>query len=105
MFVIRSSITQSGLGNFYVDSALFMRQMSYALVRIGSYEKIKQRLSHNGKPSTSQLLFAAGFAGALGAISGNSSGALFADRLNTNLMPIHSCPHDERPHPRTRRTV
>ena len=50
-------------------------------------------LSHNGKPSTTlQLIFAAGLAGALGGILGNSSGIFVCGRLNTDLMPNHSCP-------------
>ena len=63
-----------------------MRQMTYSLVRIGSHEKIKQRLSHNGKPSiTLKLTFAVGFTGALGGILGNSSGAFVCGSIKYRL--------------------
>ena len=100
MSIIHSSISQFGLRNMYAGlTASFMRQMSYSLVRIGSYEKIKEHLSRNGKPSTLQLLLAASLAGALGGIAGNPSGALFMDRFKfAGLMPrprYHSCSHDK----------
>lgn len=43
-------------------------------------------LSHNGKPSTTlQLIFAAGFAGALGGILGNSSGTFVCGSIKYRL--------------------
>jgi dicarboxylate transporter 10 len=53
-----------------------MRQMSYSLVRLGAYEKMKQNLTAGGtkKPENWRLLAAAGLAGGLGGIAGNPAG-------------------------------
>lgn len=73
--VIRASTAQSGLRNLYVGlSASILRQMSYSLVRLGSYEKMKARISQDGHPSAVRLLVAASIAGGLGGISGNPAG-------------------------------
>jgi dicarboxylate transporter 10 len=53
-----------------------MRQMSYSLVRLGSYEKMKEHLSRDGKPSTLKLLVAASLAGGLGGVAGNPAGMI-----------------------------
>lgn len=77
--VVRSSISQSGFRSLYVGlSASIMRQMSYSLVRLGVYEKLKMRLSEEGQSSTFRLLLAACLAGGLGGIAGNPAGMLFA---------------------------
>lgn len=86
MSIIHSSISQFGLRNLYAGlTASFMRQMSYSLVRIGSYEKIKEHLSRNGKPSTLQLLLAASLAGALGGVAGNPSDIILV-RMTSDLV-------------------
>ncbi|KAK7029654.1 RNA-dependent ATPase rok1 [Paramarasmius palmivorus] len=61
--------------------------MSYSLVRIGSYEEMKSRLSRNGKPSTPQLLLAASFAGALGGIAGNPADILLVRMTSDPIKP------------------
>lgn len=76
--VFRSSISQSGFRSLYAGlTASLMRQMSYSLVRLGSYEKMKEYLSRDGRPATLQLLFAASLAGGLGGIAGNPAGAFY----------------------------
>lgn len=66
---------QSGFKSIYAGlSASLMRQMTYSLVRIGAYEKLKAKISKDGKPPTAHLLLAAGFAGGLGGIAGNPAG-------------------------------
>jgi dicarboxylate transporter 10 len=73
--VIRASIAQSGFWNLYVGlTASILRQMSYSLVRLGSYEEMKARISRDGQPSTLHLLVAASIAGGLGGIAGNPAG-------------------------------
>lgn len=75
LYVIRSSISQSGFRSLYAGlTASLMRQMSYSMVRLGSYEKMKEHLSGEGRPSALQLLFAASLAGGLGGIAGNPAG-------------------------------
>ncbi|SRR6266550_4110459 len=73
--VLRASIVQSGFRSLYTGlSAALMRQMSYSLVRIGAYEKLKAKISQHGKPRTAHLLLAASFAGGLGGMAGNPAG-------------------------------
>jgi dicarboxylate transporter 10 len=73
--ILRASMMQSGFRSIYAGlSASLMRQMTYSLVRIGAYEKLKARISKDGKPPTAHLLLAAGFAGGLGGIAGNPAG-------------------------------
>jgi solute carrier family 25 (mitochondrial dicarboxylate transporter), member 10 len=57
-----------------------MRQMSYSLVRLGTYEEIKSRLSKNGTPSPFSLIIAASIAGGLGGIAGNPAGEFMATK-------------------------
>ena len=48
--VIRHSVAQSGIRSLYTGlSASLLRQMTYSLVRLGSYESMKSSLSENGK--------------------------------------------------------
>jgi len=76
--ILRNSISDQGIRSIYTGlSASLMRQMSYSLVRIGSYEEMKRRMSANGQPSTGKLLLAAGAAGGLGGIAGNPAGLPF----------------------------
>ncbi len=80
--VIRTSINQSGFRSLYAGlTASLMLQMSYSLVRLGSYEKMKERLSRDGRPSAIQLLLAASLAGALGGIAGNPAGVPYIPTL------------------------
>ena len=75
--VIQASVSEYGIfrGLFTGISASIMRQMSYSLVRLGSYEAIKQKLSGERRASTVKLLSAAALAGGLGGVSGNPAGA------------------------------
>ena len=77
--VLQTSVSEYGIfrGLFTGISASIMRQMSYSLVRLGSYEAIKQRLSGNHRASTAKLLSAAALAGGLGGVSGNPAGPCF----------------------------
>lgn len=74
--ILRHSISNYGLRSVYTGlSASLMRQMTYSLVRLGSYEEMKRIISENGHPpSTGKLLLAAGVAGGLGGIAGNPAG-------------------------------
>ena len=73
--VISASISQSGFRSLYAGlSASLMRQMSYSMVRLGVYEKMKSHLSKDGPPSNVNLLLAAIMAGGLGGIAGNPAG-------------------------------
>jgi solute carrier family 25 (mitochondrial dicarboxylate transporter), member 10 len=77
--VLQTSVSEYGIfrGLFTGISASIMRQMSYSLVRLGSYEAIKQKLSGDGRASTAKLLLAAALAGGLGGVSGNPAGSSF----------------------------
>ncbi|KAG5339913.1 hypothetical protein C0989_003060, partial [Termitomyces sp. Mn162] len=73
--VLRASIAQSGIRNLYAGlTASLMRQMSYSLVRLGTYEELKARFSKHSPPSTTRLILAASLAGGLGGIAGNPAG-------------------------------
>ena len=74
--VTQTSVLEYGIlrGLFTGISASIMRQMSYSLVRLGSYEAIKHRLSAERRASTGKLLFAAALAGGLGGVAGNPAG-------------------------------
>jgi len=76
LHVLRTSVLEHGVfrGLFTGISASIMRQMSYSLVRLGSYEAIKQKLSGKGRASTANLLAAAALAGGLGGVAGNPAG-------------------------------
>ncbi|KAF8203724.1 dicarboxylic acid transporter [Pholiota molesta] len=84
--VIRTSISQSGVRALYAGlSASLMRQMSYSLVRLGSYEKMKAQLARDGKASTGKLLLAACLAGGLGGIAGNPADIILV-RMTSDLI-------------------
>jgi dicarboxylate transporter 10 len=73
--VVRYSIAKDGFRSLYTGlSASLLRQMTYSLVRIGSYEEMKRRMTQNGSSSTGKLLLVAGVAGGLGGIAGNPAG-------------------------------
>ncbi|KAG8220117.1 mitochondrial carrier domain-containing protein [Butyriboletus roseoflavus] len=61
--------------------------MTYSLVRIGSYEEMKRRMSENGKPSTAKLLLAASVAGGLGGVAGNPADILLVRMTSDSLRP------------------
>lgn len=67
-----------------------MRQMSYSLVRLGSYEKMKEYLSRDGRPSTIQLLLAASLAGGLGGVAGNPAGMSHEPYLSDTFSQLES---------------
>ncbi|KDR85275.1 hypothetical protein GALMADRAFT_149749, partial [Galerina marginata CBS 339.88] len=84
--VIRTSISKSGFRSLYVGlSASLMRQMSYSLVRLGLYEKMKAQLSQEGKNSTARLLLAACVAGGLGGVAGNPADIILV-RMTSDLV-------------------
>lgn len=73
--VIRYSIAKEGVRSLYTGlSASLLRQMTYSLVRIGSYEEMKRRMTKKGTSSTGRLLLAASLAGGLGGLAGNPAG-------------------------------
>jgi dicarboxylate transporter 10 len=73
--IIRTSVSESGIRSLYTGlTASLMRQMTYSLVRLGSYERIKQHITKDRPPSSSDLLLAASIAGGLGGLAGNPAG-------------------------------
>ncbi|KII94404.1 hypothetical protein PLICRDRAFT_133110 [Plicaturopsis crispa FD-325 SS-3] len=87
--VIRSSISQLGFRSIYAGlTASLLRQMSYSLVRLGSYEEMKRWMNESGAPpSTAHLLLAAGFAGGLGGIAGNPADILLVRMTSDATKP------------------
>lgn len=84
--VMRVSLAESGLRSFYTGlSASLLRQMSYTLVRLGSYEEMKRRMSLRSPPATGKLLLAAAIAGALGGIAGNPADILLVRMTSDSL--------------------
>lgn len=73
--ILRRTITKSGVRSLYTGvSASILRQMTYSLVRLGSYEKMKLSLSREGRANSWRLLAAAMVAGGLGGVAGNPAG-------------------------------
>ncbi|KAJ7480153.1 mitochondrial carrier domain-containing protein [Mycena galericulata] len=86
--VLRTSIQESGIRSVYTGlTASWMRQMSYSLVRLGTYEEFKSRLSINGPPSTLSLIAAASFAGGLGGIVGNPADIILVRMTSDSMRP------------------
>ncbi|TFK30707.1 dicarboxylic acid transporter [Coprinopsis marcescibilis] len=85
--IIHSSIKQSGVRSLYTGlSASLMRQMSYSLVRLGSYERIKEHMSKDGRHfSFLKSLLAASVAGGLGGLVGNPADVLFI-RMTSDIV-------------------
>jgi dicarboxylate transporter 10 len=82
--VIRSSIAESGIRSLYTGlTASLMRQMTYSLVRIGSYEEIKRRITKKRPASNTTLLVAASLAGGLGGLAGNPAGDYYSSTVPT----------------------
>ena len=85
---IRISLSENGLRSVYTGlSASLLRQMTYSLVRIGSYEEMKRRMSASGKPSTGKLLLAACVSGGLGGVAGNPADILLVRMTSDSLRP------------------
>jgi len=92
--VIYQSVVKNGFRSLYAGlSASLLRQMSYSMVRLGAYENLKGRLSKDGTPSTTNLILAAAFAGALGGIAGNPAGTHVLYSLGRNALNIKFIRH------------
>ncbi|KAI5897389.1 mitochondrial carrier [Schizophyllum commune H4-8] len=86
---LRLSLSERGFFGLYTGlSASVMRQMSYSLVRIGSYEKMKAALGKDKKPSNLSLLAAASVAGAMGGLAGNPADVLLVRMTSDTVRPI-----------------
>lgn len=87
--VIRTSIQTSGVRSLYSGlTASLMRQMSYSLVRLGSYEKLKGYFSKDGKKAkTWELLVSASVAGGLGGVAGNPADVLLVRMTSDSVKP------------------
>jgi len=64
-----------------------MRQMSYSLVRIGVYEKLKTNITRDGKLHPMHLILAAGTAGGLGGIAGNPADIVLVRMTSDSVRP------------------
>ncbi|KIJ68767.1 hypothetical protein HYDPIDRAFT_173415 [Hydnomerulius pinastri MD-312] len=85
---MRTSLAENGFRSLYTGlSASLLRQMSYSLVRLGTYEEMKRRMSENGKPSAGKLLLAASAAGGIGGIAGNPADILLVRMTSDTLRP------------------
>lgn len=87
--VTHQSLQDYGFRSLYVGlSAALLRQMSYSLIRLGAYEKLKARLLQGGKkPSHWQLLMAASVAGGCGGIAGNPADILLVRMTSDVTRP------------------
>ncbi|KDQ54899.1 hypothetical protein JAAARDRAFT_38015 [Jaapia argillacea MUCL 33604] len=86
--VLRASIAESGFRSLYAGlSASLLRQMSYSLVRLGSYERIKQTLVANGTSSSGMLVVAAALAGAMAGVVGNPADILLVRMTTDSTRP------------------
>ncbi|EXJ73573.1 uncharacterized protein A1O5_03334 [Cladophialophora psammophila CBS 110553] len=86
--VVRIFQTEGVLGFYSGISASLLRQLTYATVRFGLYEEMKQRASSN--PSFPLLVAMASVSGFAGGVAGN-----FADVLNVRMqhdsaLPAHA---------------
>ncbi|KAJ7071389.1 mitochondrial carrier [Mycena amicta] len=89
--VLRASIHDSGFRSVYTGlTAAWTRQMSYSLVRIGTYEELKSRLSRNGPPSAFSLIAAASVAGGLGGIVGNPADIILVRMTSDSMRPLEN---------------
>lgn len=89
---LRLSVTESGLRSIYTGiSASIMRQMSYSLVRLGTYERMKHSIMSDSSASsnrTGKLLVAAGVAGGLGGVAGNPADIILVRMTSDSTKPI-----------------
>lgn len=87
--VIRSTIAESGFRSLYTGlSASILRQMTYSLVRLGSYEKIKESLTSQGRATPGLLLLGAMAAGGAGGIAGNPADILLVRMTSDSVKPV-----------------
>ncbi|KAI0047655.1 dicarboxylic acid transporter [Auriscalpium vulgare] len=86
--VLRATLAERGIRSLYTGiSASVFRQMTYSLVRVGSYEKMKLHMSKESKPSALRLLLAAMVAGGLGGVAGNPADVLLVRMTSDTLRP------------------
>ncbi len=89
--IIRTTVVETGFKSLYTGlSASILRQMSYSLVRLGAYEKMKVHLSKDGPARTSHLFIAAMVAGGLGGIAGNPAGTCHASPAYGSVIDFFS---------------
>ena len=75
LVVLRTTIIDSGFRSLYTGlSASIFRQMTYSMVRLSSYDKLKAWLRSQGHASPAQLFVAAMAAGLMGGMAGNPAG-------------------------------
>ncbi|EJF58460.1 mitochondrial carrier [Dichomitus squalens] len=86
--ILRMTVAETGFKSLYTGlSASLMRQMSYSLVRLGAYEKMKVHLSRDGPAPASHLFLAAMIAGGLGGIAGNPADILLVRMTSDSVRP------------------
>ncbi|PCH33239.1 mitochondrial carrier [Wolfiporia cocos MD-104 SS10] len=86
--VIRTTVADHGVRSLYTGlTASLLRQMTYSLVRLGSYEGMKDRLSKDGSPSSGKLLVAAMLAGGMGGVAGNPADVLLVRMTSDSIRP------------------
>ncbi|KAI0307473.1 dicarboxylic acid transporter [Multifurca ochricompacta] len=86
--ILRTTMAMSGVRSLYTGvTASILRQMTYSLVRLGSYEKMKLSLSREGQASSWRLLVAAMVAGGLGGVAGNPADVLLVRMTSDMLRP------------------
>lgn len=86
--VLRMTVAESGVRSLYTGlTASLLRQMSYSLVRLGTYESMKEQLSKSGRPDSGKLLLAAMAAGGLGGIAGNPADILLVRMTSDSIRP------------------
>lgn len=109
--VIRSSVAEAGFISLYTGlSASLLRQMTYSLVRLGSFASIKNSISADGPPSAANTFLAAMLAGALGGMAGNPAGTRPFYHIALPCLTILSfrCdfgPNDQRSHQTSRAAI
>jgi len=84
---LRWTVRKFGWSSTYTGiSACLMRQMSYSLVRIGSYETIKKSVTQGRDPKNpTRLILSAAIAGALGGVVGNPADIILV-RMTTDSL-------------------
>jgi len=88
LHVLRDTVALTGIRSLYTGlSASVLRQMTYSLVRLGSYEGIKSWIAKGKQANTGQLLLAAGLAGGLGGVAGNPADILLVRMTTDPLKP------------------
>ena len=73
--VLRTTVVESGIRSLYTGlSAALLRQMTYSMVRLSSYDRMKAWLTSRGRGSSMEFFAAAMAAGAMGGLAGNPAG-------------------------------